>query len=90
MSQAIGILELTSIAKGMELGDAMLKSANVNLLVSKTICPGKFLLMLGGDIGAIQQAIETGASQAGEMLVDSLVLANIHPSVLPAISGGNG
>jgi microcompartment protein CcmL/EutN len=61
MSQAIGILELTSIAKGMELGDAMLKSANVNLLVSKTICPGKFLLMLGGDIGAIQQAIETGA-----------------------------
>ncbi len=28
MSQAIGILELTSIAKGMELGDAMLKSAN--------------------------------------------------------------
>lgn len=89
MSQAIGILELTSIAKGMELGDAMLKSANVNLLVSKTICPGKFLLMLGGDIGAVQQAIETGTSQAGEMLVDSLVLANIHPSVLPAISGLN-
>ena len=84
MSQAIGILELTSIAKGMELGDAMLKSANVDLLVSKTICPGKFLLMLGGDIGAIQQAIETGTSQAGEMLVDSLVLANIHPSVLPS------
>lgn len=89
MSQAIGILELTSIAKGMELGDAMLKSANVDLLVSKTICPSKFLLMLGGDIGAIQQAIETGTSQAGEMLVDSLVLANIHPSVLPAISGLN-
>ncbi len=36
MSQAIGILELTSIAKGMELGDAMLKSANVDLLVSMT------------------------------------------------------
>lgn len=42
MSQAIGILELTSIAKGMELGDAMLKSANVNLLVSKTICRVSF------------------------------------------------
>ncbi len=59
MSQAIGILELTSIAKGMEAGDAMLKSASVHLLVSKTICPGKFLLMLGGDVGAVQQAIET-------------------------------
>ncbi|MCV5513041.1 BMC domain-containing protein, partial [Escherichia coli] len=47
MSKAVGILELSSIAKGMETGDAMLKSANVELLVSKTLCPGKFLLMLG-------------------------------------------
>lgn len=70
MSKAVGILELSSIAKGMETGDAMLKSANVELLVSKTLCPGKFLLMLGGDVGAVQQAINSGASLAGEMLVD--------------------
>lgn len=89
MSQAIGILELTSIAKGMETGDAMLKSSSVDLLVSKTICPGKFLLMLGGDVGAVQQAIMTGTTLAGEMLVDSLVLPNIHASILPAISGLN-
>ncbi|EHG6160709.1 propanediol utilization microcompartment protein PduT [Escherichia fergusonii] len=89
MSQAIGILELTSIAKGMETGDAMLKSSSVDLLVSKTICPGKFLLMLGGDVGAVQQAIMTGTTLAGEMLVDSLVLPNIHSSILPAISGLN-
>lgn len=43
--------------------------------------------MLGGDVGAVQQAIAAGTARAGEMLVDSLVLANIHPSVLPAISG---
>lgn len=89
MSQAIGILELTSIAKGMELGDVMLKSANVSLLVSKTLCPGKFLLMIGGDVGAVQQAIAAGDSKAGEMLVDSIVLPNIHASILPAISGLN-
>lgn len=89
MTQAIGILELTSIARGMELGDVMLKSANVQLLLCRTLCPGKFLLMLGGDVGAVQQAIAAGTARAGEMLVDSLVLANIHPSVLPAISGLN-
>ncbi len=50
MTQAIGILELTSIARGMELGDVMLKSANVQLLLCRTLCPGKFLLMLGGDV----------------------------------------
>lgn len=89
MTRAIGILELTSIAVGMELGDVMLKSANVQLLLCRTLCPGKFLLMLGGDIGAVQQAIAAGTARAGEMLVDSPVLANIHPSVLPAISGLN-
>lgn len=73
----------------MELGDVMLKSANVQLLLCRTLCPGKFLLMLGGDVGAVQQAIAAGTARAGEMLVDSLVLANIHPSVLPAISGLN-
>ncbi len=45
--------------------------------------------MLGGDVGAVQQAIAAGTARAGEMLVDSPVLANIHPSVLPAISGLN-
>ncbi len=65
MTQAIGILELTSIARGMELGDVMLKSANVQLLLCRTLCPGKFLLMLGGDVGAVQQAIAAGTARAG-------------------------
>ncbi len=87
MSQSIGILELTSIAKGMELADLMLKSASVTLLVSKTLCPGKYLIMLGGDVGAVQQSIATGEQHAGEMLVDSLTLANLHSGVLPAFTG---
>ena len=66
----------------------MLKSANVELLVSKTLCPGKFLLMLGGDVGAVQQAINSGRPLLVK-LVDSLVLPNIHPSLLSAISGLN-
>lgn len=40
MTQAIGILELTSIARGMELGDVMLKSANVQLLLCEPFAPG--------------------------------------------------
>ena len=57
MSQAIGIVELTSIAKGMEVGDVMLKSANVTLLACKTLCPGKYLLMIGGDVSAVGKAV---------------------------------
>ncbi|KEA50608.1 MULTISPECIES: BMC domain-containing protein [Mangrovibacter] len=87
MSQSIGILELTSIAKGIELADLMLKSAGVTLLASKTLCPGKYLVILGGDVGAVQQSIASGTQQAGDTLVDSMVIPRLHPSILPAISG---
>lgn len=36
---AIGMVELSSIAKGMQVTDFMLKSANVGLLMAKTVCP---------------------------------------------------
>lgn len=87
MTRAIGILELTSIAR-MELGDVMLKSANVQLLLCRTLCPGKFLLMLGGDVGAVQQAIAAGTARWGD--AGGRPGAGQHsPSVLPAISGLN-
>ncbi|MBN0639054.1 BMC domain-containing protein, partial [Pseudomonas aeruginosa] len=67
----------------------MLKSANVQLLVIRSLCTGKQALMLGGYARVVRKPRGRGLGRAGEMLVDSLVLANIHPSVLPAISGLN-
>lgn len=87
MSQAIGIVELTSIAKGFETGDTMLKSADVTLLACKTLCPGKHLVMISGDVSAVGKAVANGERTAGSQMVDSMVLSNIHPSVLPALSG---
>ncbi len=87
MYHAIGMVELNSIAKGIEVTDVMLKSANVTLLSAKTLCPGKYLIMVGGDVTAVQQSVKSGEQQAGHMKVDSMVLPNIHPSILPAISG---
>lgn len=89
MIQVIGILELISIVRGMELGDVMLKSVNVQFLFCRIFCFGKFLLMFGGDVGVVQQVIVVGIVCVGEMLVDSLVLVNIYFSVLLVISGFN-
>lgn len=86
---AIGLVELNSIAKGFEVCDTMAKTANVSVLVAKSICPGKYIVMIGGDVAAVQQSVEAGQAMAGSTIVDTFVLPNIHPSVLPAISGGN-
>lgn len=87
MLHAIGLVELNSIAKGIEVTDYMLKTADVKLLTSKTICPGKYIVMIGGDVAAVNQSVQVGAEEGGHLLVDQFVLPNIHPSVLPAISG---
>lgn len=86
---AIGLVELNSIAKGFEVCDAMAKTADVTVLVAKSICPGKYIVMVGGDVAAVRQSVDAGQGVCGSTLVDTFVIPNIHPAVLPAISGGN-
>ncbi len=87
MYHAIGLIELNSIAKGIECADAMLKAAEVSLLVAKTICPGKYIVMIGGDVAAVNQSVTAGTELAGHVLVDQFVIPNVHSSILPSISG---
>lgn len=85
---AIGLIESTSIAQGVAAADAMAKTANVKILIAKSICPGKYIVMIGGDVAAVRQSVEAGGGLSPDVIVDSFVIPNVHPSVLPAISGG--
>ena len=86
---AIGIVELTSIAGGYAASDAMLKAATVEMLVSRSICSGKYLVMIGGDIADVEASVAAGVVVNEGTVVDSVVLPNIDRSVFPAISGAN-
>jgi microcompartment protein CcmL/EutN len=84
---AIGMIEMNSIAKGYAVGDAMLKAANVEILFNRTICPGKFMVMVAGDVAAVEAAMTAGLELGVETIVDELIIPNVHPSVFSAISG---
>jgi microcompartment protein CcmL/EutN len=84
---AIGIIETSSIAKGFEVADTILKTANVKLVVNRTICPGKYMVLVGGDVDAVNSSIDAGMAIGGHTVVDHFVIANVHPSIFPAISG---
>ncbi|CCK75319.1 Putative propanediol utilization protein [Oleispira antarctica RB-8] len=84
---AIGMIEMNSIAKGYAVGDAMLKAANVEILFNRTICPGKFMVMVSGDIAAVEAAMDAGLGLGHETVVDELIIPNVHTSVFAAISG---
>ena len=49
MNKSIGALEFRSISKGIEVSNEIVKKANVEIIYFKTICPGKFLVIVTGD-----------------------------------------
>ena len=86
---SIGLIELTSIAAGFQACDAMLKAAAVDLLLARSICSGKYMVMVRGEVGAVQASVSAGVSQGNFSIIDSFVIPNLHEQVFPAIAGGS-
>lgn len=84
--EALGMIELNSIARGIEAGDAIIKTADVKLVGAYASCPGKYIVMVRGQVSAVKSAIEVGAKTSGRSLVNDILIANIHPQVFSALS----
>lgn len=89
MQSALGLVELSSIAQGYLAADTMLKAADVTLVVSRTVCSGKYITIVNGLVGAVKSSIKAGIETADYALIDSMIIPNIHPDVIPAIHGLN-
>lgn len=87
MSNAIGILELSSIAAGYETQDTMLKAAHVELIIARTICSGKYLIVVGGSVSSVSAALDAGSEKAEGFLIEKLNIPNIDHQVFSALSG---
>lgn len=84
---SIGLIELSSVAAGYQVCDAMLKAADVELLLARSVCSGKYIVMVRGDVAAVQAAVDAGSSTGGFSLIDRFVIPNLHEAVFPAIAG---
>lgn len=82
---SIGLIEVSSIAVGYVAQDAMLKAADVHLLLARTICSGKYLIVVGGDVAAVSAAADAGAGRCHGALIEKRVITHVHPDVFPAI-----
>ena len=87
MGKSIGLLELKSIPAGVQSADEMLKAADVELLTAAPICPGKYIIIVSGQVGAVKSSMEKGRQVAGTFLICHHIINNVHPSVPPALSG---
>ena len=84
---AIGLLEYSSIAKGIGSADEMIKAAHVELVISRTICSGKFMNLVAGDVQAVKASVAAGEASGAEAVIDSFIIPNVHPDVFAAMAG---
>ncbi len=84
--QSVGMIEFNSIAAGIEAADFMVKAATIKPLVIKTICPGKFIASVHGEVASVKSSIDAGLASTPDTVVDHFVIANISPAVIPAMT----
>lgn len=87
MQNAIGMVEFSSIARGIVASDQMVKAADVVIVTAVTVCPGKYISIVTGDVASVKNAVEVGQNLAAEYLVDAIVIPNVSAQIFPAISG---
>ena len=87
MYQAIGVVELKSLAKGVEACDTALKSAGIRLVTSHATCPGKYEIIVTGAIADVTAAMDVVRSRFGSFIIDCSVMGRIDPAVIAALFG---
>ncbi len=85
---AIGLIEVSSLARGLVVTDAVVKKAAVTLLASHPIAPGRYLTLFWGTVAEVEESFAAGEDVGREVLVDSLFLPGAHDQVITALNGG--
>ena len=89
MSKAIGMAEYQTVSTGIQAADLMVKTALVDIIEAQTVCPGKYIVIIKGDLSAVKAAVEATKARFEKELIDSFVLGNPDESIFPAIYGAN-
>ena len=82
---AVGFLETSSLAKGVEATDAMVKMASVKLVKTSVVARGKLVIFISGAQGEVESAMSAGRKMLGKTLVDEVLIRNVHNQVIAAL-----
>jgi microcompartment protein CcmL/EutN len=85
---ALAVIELGSIARGYVALDAASKRADVTILRSEPITPGKYWLALSGGEAEVEESLAAAVTAAGASRIDHVLLAYVHEHVGFAVTQG--
>src|SRR6266496_2185869 len=84
---ALALLEFSSIAAGVYAGDAIVKRAQLDVIHAGTVQPGRYLILIGGSVAEVEEALKAGQENALDSLNHHVFLPGVHPDVARAIGG---
>jgi len=87
---SIGLLETSSLAKGVEASDAMVKEAGVDLVTGKVIARGKYTILIRGPVGEVESAMRAGCRVADKSIIHKFIIRNVHKQVIDTLEKRNG
>ena len=81
--EALGMIETRGLVAAVEAADAMLKAANVTLVGTEKIGSGLVSVMVRGDVGAVNAAVDAGKASAARLgeVVATHVIPRPHNDV---------
>ncbi len=85
MAKAIGMVEFVTVSAGMTGADTMIKTAEVDIVESATVCPGKYIVIITGELSAVKASVDAAKGNNPQKVIDSFVLGNPHDSLFPAM-----
>lgn len=83
MNESIGMVETRGYVGTIEASDAMVKAASVSLVRTVQIGGGFVAVIVKGDVGSVNAAVQAGAEAAKRVgeLVCSHVIPRPHPDL---------
>lgn len=84
---ALGMIETKGLIAVIEAADAMLKSADVELLEKTKVTSGIMTVTVVGDVGAVQAAVDAGAAAVNSLGCGLLLSKHVIPRVDKSLKG---
>ncbi len=82
---ALGVVESSSVARGVVVADAALKRSPALLVHSRATSGGKHLTILEGGVAEIDEAMAAARAAVGDKLVDDVLLAAADDQIWPML-----
>lgn len=87
MNDALALVEVDSVARGLRCLDALVKKAPVKVLEANLVEPGRFLILFEGGVAEVEESYAEAVAWAESGLVDRLLLPMVHRAVLSGLRG---